>query len=92
MHGYGPHKIRTAKNLQGCILVGTPPPTFGLFFLGVHFLSEKSVGGTNKKVVGCGGALKSVGRFLVAPTLWGGGQCPPPELQFLSAPPPLEIP
>ena len=26
MHGYAPYKIRTAKNLQGCILGGTFAP------------------------------------------------------------------
>ena len=63
MHGYGPHKIRTAKNLQGCILVGTPPPHFWTFFSGGALSFRKSGGGTNKKVVGCGGALKVWGAF-----------------------------
>ena len=82
MHGYGPHKIRTAKNLQGCILVGTPPPLLDFFFWGCTFFQKKVWGGTNKKVVGCGGALKSVGRFLVAPTLWGGGSALPLSFNF----------
>ena len=65
MHGYGPHKIRTAKNLQGCILGALCPPSLThTLFLGdaLSFRKKvKKVGALTKKWWAVGGALKSGG-------------------------------